>query len=586
MYRSGRLLVCAVLLAVCGRARAQVGDDAPLKRQLPEDQVAYKAAEAVSDPAQRLRAMRMFAVAHQDSKWFDRANEETLRILLKFFPARVSDIRDQVKVNLENADAGFDRWQEEATEAEMLADAGSAALLPLAQKLAEDANRNLTEDSYGAAMFKLFGEMEMPMPNPASLHDSYREAHAQTVVALAHVYLQQGKQARCEQLLDGAQTLQPLSAQVHALRGQMAAAAHHDAEALDLLEQAQLLGELTPRQHALLLTLYRAAHGGSDAGLEAELDSRYATVYPPPFTPAPHPPVQAGHTALLELFTGSSCAPCVGADIAVEAILQQYTRDQVVVLEFDEHVPAPDPLANPASVARGDLFEVGTTPNYVLDGKRIPLYGAPRAASEDVYKHLLRPLDVQLARPSGVALTLSATRDAAGIIHATAVVQAQAGDTLHDRTAAEIAAWPGDPLTMAVRAKAQANLPPSLALVFALVEDNVRYSGENGIRFHRMVVRGLSSDAAGGEPIHPGETVTHTAAFNPTVISHSLSDYLTRYERSNDRFGPVKFLSKDTAMEPGHLAVAAWVQDTVTHRVLQAAFVTVPAAPGGAVAER
>ena len=108
---------------------------------------------------------------------------------------------------------------------------------------------------------------------------------------------------------------------------------------------------------------------------------------------------------------------------------------------------------------------------------------------------------------------------------------------------------------------------------FALVEDGIRYSGENGVRFHRMVVRALAKPADSGFPLELGKTATADAAFDPAAISATLAEYLTQYEKSNDRFGPIKFISKDTTMQPELLAVAAWVQDTATHRVLQSAIV-------------
>ena len=87
-----------------------------------------------------------------------------------------------------------------------------------------------------------------------------------------------------------------------------------------------------------------------------------------------------------------------------------------------------------------------------------------------------------------------------------------------------------------------------------------------------MVVRALSSDAAYGQPVKAGSTATLTAAFDTAKISRDLAAYLNGFEQTNETFGPVRFLSKDTTIQPSQLAVAAWVQDTRTHRVLQAAF--------------
>ncbi len=147
-------------------------------------------------------------------------------------------------------------------------------------------------------------------------------------------------------------------------------------------------------------------------------------------------------------------------------------------------------------------------------------------------------------RPSrpGVALSLTASRDAEGKVTARATVAQRAGErsTLH----------------------------------FALVQDGIRYSGENGMRFHRMVVRAtesgrtVSADAQG--------SVTE-ASFDLPAIGAELRAYLDAYEKNNDRFGPVTFLTKDLPIDPAQLAVVAWVEDAASHEVLQAAYAPVPA---------
>ena len=557
------------------------GQSATARERLPADERAYRSALAVADPAARLKAFRSFSVEYQASTFFDSVQEAALRLLLDNFPTHTAEIRDQVQVNVANADKGFDRWQEESTEADLLAGAG--VLLPMAQNLAEDANRNMTQTNFLAGMVRMYGKLAAPVPSGEELREPYREARAAAVLALAHVYLAQGKQVACAALLHEAAGLQPLSGRVHMLRGQLALAAHHDAAALDELERAQVMGDLPAPLHVTLLSLYKAAHSGSGDGLDAELDRRYAEVFPPPFTPPAHTAQSGGHTVLLELFTGSSCMPCAGADLALEALLQSHSRDEVVALEMDEHVPGPDPLANPATIARGAVLGAGNTPSFFLDGKHLPVYGGNRSGAEEVYDGLAKFVRIQGGRASGVQLHLSASMDADGSVHAVADVQTQSDRALQQTTAEENAVWPGDPLSEAEHARADAAFPPQLTVNFALVEDNIRYSGENGVRTHRMVVRALSSDAAYGQPVKAGSSATLTATFDPAKISRDLAAYLERFEQSNESFGPTHFLSKDTTLRTSQLAVAAWVQDTRTHRVLQAAFA--PAiAPAVAVA--
>jgi len=355
---------------------------------------------------------------------------------------------------------------------------------------------------------------------------------------------------------------------------------HRDAEALEDFERAQLLGELRSPWKDKIVELYRAAHSGSDTGLPAEMDAQYARLFPPVFTPAKKALSTGGHTVLVELFTGSACPPCVGGDLAVEGLLEAYPRTEVVALAFDQHIPEPDPLANPDSVARAAVYGVNGTPSYVLDGKLLPFYGAGRSSSEELYGKLSKAVDAQAVKASGVQLALTAENGTGGLVLARAQVSIGEAKSLMEAPAIPppSAPVPVPAPTAAKAAKSAAAAPavapqpagpPQLVVSFALVEDEVRYSGENGMRFHRMVVRAVSPEQA----VETGKTAELKTSFDPEAISGKLKTYLADYQTHNERFGKIEFLSMDTAIAPEHLAVVAWVQDKITHRVLGTAFV-------------
>jgi hypothetical protein len=113
---------------------------------------------------------------------------------------------------------------------------------------------------------------------------------------------------------------------------------------------------------------------------------------------------------------------------------------------------------------------------------------------------------------------------------------------------------------------------PNLVLNIALVQREVRYSGENGIRFHSMVVRSLARPAEKGFPVAMAGDSQASFTFDPAQVTRDLSKYLADFSQHNDRFGIVHFLSTDTSLT-GPLAIAAWVEDPATHQVVQAAFV-------------
>jgi hypothetical protein len=103
-----------------------------------------------------------------------------------------------------------------------------------------------------------------------------------------------------------------------------------------------------------------------------------------------------------------------------------------------------------------------------------------------------------------------------------------------------------------------------LKLTAVLVEKELRYTGENGVRFHPMVVRAVA-DAAVDAPFD------HT--FDLDAISKAAHEHLDDYEAKGHRGESFKFTEKKYQIDAGNLAVAVFVQDEETKHVLQAAFV-------------
>jgi len=128
-----------------------------------------------------------------------------------------------------------------------------------------------------------------------------------------------------------------------------------------------------------------------------------------------------------------------------------------------------------------------------------------------------------------------------------------------------------------------------LKLQIALVEDLLRYSGENGVRFHPMVVRSLAGPAGDGSKSPSAEgfavdaskptTVEHT--FDLAKITAELKAHLDDYE-INGRHGKITFSEKKHTMDSNSLSVVAFVQDEKSKQILQAAYIKLK--PGTSVA--
>jgi hypothetical protein len=133
-----------------------------------------------------------------------------------------------------------------------------------------------------------------------------------------------------------------------------------------------------------------------------------------------------------------------------------------------------------------------------------------------------------------------------------------------------------------------------LRLHVALAEEWVSYSGENGARFHEMVVRALAEPppptteearkpgekpAVQGFALRPGRGGTFDFSFDLAAISADARAHLEDYE-TNTRKGEYSFREKKHEVDPSDLVVVAFVQDEATKEILQAIYVR-PVTTGG-----
>ncbi len=487
------------------------------------------------------------------------AQQLLLETYLASFPDRTGPINALGQSMITAVPAGFERWAEQARLADLLASSGEAGVnLDQARQWAQDAVTLLSEESYRREMTVAQARYKLPRIPQKQMHAQYTEYRASFLAALAAVELRRGEPEHAAPLLTEAFRLQPLSGEVNALEGQLALAQGNSQAALQSFERADALGALHQPWRARELQLFTQLQHGDANALTLGVDEVYRRLFPAPFTLPHRQLAPGGHTVLLELFTGSGCAPCAGPDLAVDSLLGSYSRQDLVVLAFDEHIPRPDPLTTPDTVRRAGTYRVQNTPAAFLDGQPLEILGASRGDVENIVVGFADEIEAQAALPSGLGLQLVAGQDADGTVRAQPVL------AVKPVPAAQAAGTTGD---MSLRTLARA------VLYVALVQDNVRYSGENGVRLHRMLARSITE--------LPVATYLHTdpqpspVLYSPGELDRAQDAYLTEYERHNDRFGAFRFATEPLPIAGGDLAVVAWVQDPLTHHVLQAAYATV-----------
>jgi hypothetical protein len=92
-------------------------------------------------------------------------------------------------------------------------------------------------------------------------------------------------------------------------------------------------------------------------------------------------------------------------------------------------------------------------------------------------------------------------------------------------------------------------------LYTVLVEDHVRYVGNNGIRYHGMVARAVSE--------------TSRTVFDLATVAAENRKQLDDYEKQK---GDFSFYDKPVKMDAARLGIVSFVQDTKTKKVLQSAY--------------
>jgi thiol:disulfide interchange protein DsbD len=102
-----------------------------------------------------------------------------------------------------------------------------------------------------------------------------------------------------------------------------------------------------------------------------------------------------------------------------------------------------------------------------------------------------------------------------------------------------------------------------LKLHLVLAERELRYRGENGVRFHPMVVRATAAYPLGA----PAEWTLDLARLEP-----ALKKQLDEYEAKGHRGSSFKFREKKSAINPRNLALVAFAEDAAGKQTLQAAY--------------
>jgi tetratricopeptide (TPR) repeat protein len=507
-------------------------------RVMPPDQKAYSDAARIKDPQKKIEALEKFLEQYPDTFMASSAHLEILDAIIKSQPENKDRILAQADKAMQKAVAGFSSGSVASNIASRLMKAG---LLAEAEQYAEKSV--VSTEEYVAQMVK---DMQRQKARPLSI--------------LGQIYLKEGKLKEAELKLKAAFAINPQEPDVAVSLAEVAEKKGREKEALEYLLAA---GKLKPAEKQKLETFWRKAHGGSAEGLEEELDARFHKEFAGLIPVTRYQPAEkrSNRAVLAEVFTGAACGPCVAADVGFEAMMERYSRQELIVVMYHQHIPGPDPMTNSATQSRFRFYGGGGVPSYNIDGQGLQTGGGTKEMAKGFFQRVNPVIEKRLLAPAEASIKLDAVLDN-GVV----------------KVAAQVAIDKAAMASAAPAAKAEPKAEPgpgnepAYRLHVLLVEEMLRYPGENGIRLHPVVVRAMGGAESKGFPVDPAGAETINARFDIAAISAALKKYTEDFEaeRSKDRDEPFTFSEKKYAVSPNNLSIVAFVQEEKSKKVLQA----------------
>src|ERR1035438_6156868 len=521
----------------------------------PPDEKAYREAGKMADPEKKIAAREGIKKDFPDSRYVSAANWQIFNTLIQKMPDQKERIRKAAKA-LFAASVAKDRATSRENKVATMASRGSTAeriadqlttaglLLKDAESYARRSEKALSENVWMAEQRAAYAREKMNVPSQEAMAKDFAETRASRIGTLGRVELKLGRTALAQRLLEESYAVTPSDEEVAAALGELAVKSGDDAKAMEYLLSARLSGRAPDTANLVFEALYKKDHNGSLDGLEAVLDTEYRKRFPNPIHREAYQPTEkrSDRMVLAEVFTGSGCGPCAGADVAFDAAMERYPRKDLAVVMYHVHIPRPDPMTIAETTARYQKFGGKGVPAYAIDGKDIGGGGNSRDMAQWVFERFQKDLETDLETAAEARVKIDASLNA-GTVKVCAAVDNVKSDS------------------------------KDLKVQIVLVEKEIRHLGENGIRFHPMVVRAFGGEKGEGYKIEANGKGTFDATFDLEAIGKDIRKQLDEYEAKGHRGEPFKFSAKKDQIGRTDLAVVAFVQDDKTRHVLQAAFV-------------
>ncbi len=200
--------------------------------------------------------------------------------------------------------------------------------------------------------------------------ERYRGIEAVSWYTLGRILIREGRDAEARQALQKSLAAARTAEAASAFAG-LAAKQGDTHTVLDALGTAILTGKA---DHATI-EKFEAAYRDSGMRPDREqwLDRRYRMESRNPLEGVAYrgPTASPRRAVLLEVVTGAACELCVSVDLATDALLHRYSRQDLVVITHHVPMAGVDPLVSAASEKRAGRYENRDAPAIFLDGEAI-----------------------------------------------------------------------------------------------------------------------------------------------------------------------------------------------------------------------
>jgi thiol-disulfide isomerase/thioredoxin len=539
-----RLAITAVHCALaCSAAFAQTAEapkppEAPKPAaakpapEIPPDVKALNEARRETDPEKKIAALEKWKTEYPSSASLASADITILNTLATKLPKQEDRIRKHAATMYKGAEEKNKGNVAYSVATELLS---ANLLLKQAEKYSKRSLAAMVLGRYMQEQLDGYEKRKQPPPFPEELKRRFDASRASRLALLGRIEVKLGRTEKGKKLLEESYAADGNNVTVQSELGVLAAKAGDDRKAAEFLIPAKLSGRSTKEAAEALEAVYKKQHNGSVDGLEAMLDAEYNKRYPNPVKLERYVPTEkrSDRVVLAEVFTGSACGPCAAADLAFDAAMDRYSRKDLAVIMYHVHVPRPDPMTTTETQAIQKAYTVNGVPTFLIDGKSM-LGGGSREMAKGVYDRFGEDIRKGLETPAEAHISAGASVK-------------------------------GNTVSVNARIHGVKSDSKDLEVKIALVEKELRYNGENGIRYHPMVLRAIKSFDLSGE--------NYQHEFDIDAASKAIKDHLDDYESKGHRGETFKFTEKKYAIDRNHLAVVIFVHDAKTKHVLQAGFI-------------